>query len=574
MIAPKDDNTEGVSIKDTDMVLPRIHESLILNLGDFVTHDYCQQLVRKAFFEDSFLKKKPGMAFFFLVVFQLLIATPIGWILNFLSKLNILATSKKSKNGKENNSNIPVCLNMDVPVNMLVSHALVQITFVVVILIELVNADDIMCELDFDVIEGNFDVFNALCLAMAFAQLLSILEEMFQQTRVIEGNLFEGFKRFFSTYYHNYRLLGLILFITGAIMRGVGYKSDTKFICLEVNSTSYHLIDDDYSRYKGGMVEVGTCLQGLSVIIILSQLLQFLRLHPSVSAIYVGMLKCIWHVFSYGVTYIILTLTFSAGIYFLLPNTETQCDNIGLSLARAKQVHDSCIIPHINNNISLSYFKANCSAKTDNSSTLFRTYPGAEDDDKKTSIDKNCANHTLLFTSYHDTTTYLFLEFFSPMSSVYQEFECKCGISRDVGLAICYIYYFLVCTVLVNLLIALMNSTISDIESFNAWIYNRTLLWMRFCRVNAVVLPPPMNLIHYILTLFCHPKYEESLNEKEEKENKYKSLIEELVTRYIHDKDTFDGNEVAMKEKLEYLERLVGEMNVKINMMHEQSKHK
>ena len=62
MIAPKDDNTEGVSIKDTDMVLPRIHESLILNLGDFVTHDYCQQLVRKAFFEDSFLKKKPGMA--------------------------------------------------------------------------------------------------------------------------------------------------------------------------------------------------------------------------------------------------------------------------------------------------------------------------------------------------------------------------------------------------------------------------------------------------------------------------------------------------------------------------------
>ena len=517
-IAPKDDHIADISTKGSSL-LPRIHQSLILNLGDFVTHDYCQQLVRKAYFGDSALKKRTGVAFFFQVVFQLFIATPIGWVLNFLSKLKIPLCS-----------NMPVCLNMDIPVNMLVSHVLIQITFVVVILIVLINPNDIQCELD-------FNLYNALCLAMAVGQLLSNVEEMFQQARCVRifdhmkwyNIVYARFKRFFSNRYYNYRLLGLISFVTGAGMRGVGFKFFTKHICLESNGTFYHVIDDNYSSYKGGVVEVGTCLQGISVIIILSQLLQFLRLHPRVSAMFEGMLKCIWDVFSYGCTYTIITLTFSAGIYFLLPNASTQC-NTGGKLARAKEIYESCINPpNLEDNL-LSYdFKTdtNCSAKTD--STIFMKYSATIDTKNQNSSDK-CAHRQLLFTSYHDTTKYLFLQVFSPMMSVFDEIECMCGISRDVGLAMWYLYYFLVIVVLVNLLIALMSKTVNDIESVDTWIYHRTLLRMRFCKNNAVVLPPPMNLIQYMLTQVMVSPASSVM-----KRYKYKRLIQELVTRYDND---------------------------------------
>ena len=54
---------------------------------------------------------------------------------------------------------------------------------------------------------------------------------------------------------------------------------------------------------------------------------------------------------------------------------------------------------------------------------------------------------------------------------------------------------------------------------------------------------------------------EGSIHSKERVENReYKRLIQTLVTRYNNDMDTFEDNDVAMKEKLEHLERLVSEI--------------
>ena len=74
-----------------------------------------------------------------------------------------------------------------------------------------------------------------------------------------------------------------------------------------------------------------------------------------------------------------------------------------------------------------------------------------------------------------------------------------------------------------------------------------------------------MNLIHFMLNLCCRPEDDQASLEKKEKEYKkleeeYKKLIEDLVTRYTNDMNTFEDNDVAMKEKLERLERLVSEM--------------
>ena len=40
------------------MMFPRIHEAIKLHLREFVAHDYCQQVVRKAFYRASAFRKR------------------------------------------------------------------------------------------------------------------------------------------------------------------------------------------------------------------------------------------------------------------------------------------------------------------------------------------------------------------------------------------------------------------------------------------------------------------------------------------------------------------------------------
>ena len=172
---------------------------------------------------------------FLLVVFQLFIATPIGWALHFLSKLNIIKTEA-----------LPVYFNMDVPLNRLVSHALVQLAFVTIILTALVNPHDTKCVFDPNI------HYNGLGFAMAIGLLVSNLEEMFQLARCtkIDYNTMNCLeiasaycKRFFGNGFYNYRLLGLVLLLTGAAMRAIGYKSFDKTICLQ-SGGSYYLFEN------------------------------------------------------------------------------------------------------------------------------------------------------------------------------------------------------------------------------------------------------------------------------------------------------------------------------------------
>lgn len=549
----KDDNIKGISVKGTSL-LPRINQSLMLHLSDFVTHDYCQQSVRKAYYGESSFKKKTGAVLFLLVVFQLFIATPIGWALHFLLKLRIIKTESLSQYA---------CLNLDIPLNRLVSHALVQIAFVTVILIVLVNPHDTKCVLD-------FNAYNGLCLAMAFGLLLSNLEEMFQLARCTKiyyndmkwyDIVSAYFKRFFSNGFYDYRLLGLVLFLAGAAMRAIGYNSSTMTICLQYLDSDYIVIDDDYSSYRGSVVEVGTCLQGVAVVIILSQLLQFLRLHPRVSAIFEGMRKCCWDVFSYGFTYVVITLTFSAGLYFVLHNAMGEC-TAGDAQTRAKDIHDTCIIQGnwLSNDTT-------CSEWTNITQV---SYMGYQDDINASKILLNspCDDDSKpkMFTTFHNTTKYLFLNVFDPGYPAELD-DCTSGISRVVGSCMWYLYYFIVAIVLINLLIVLMNTTLNNIESVDTWTYHRTLLWMRFCKKSAVVLPPPINLINYLISEVQWCRQPEDVTDYPDNEIEYQRLMDDLVTRYTNDMDTFDDNDVAMRDQLDHLERIVEKSRQEISEM-------
>ena len=536
----KDDNLKDISIKGTSL-LPRIMQSLHLRLHDFVNHDYCQQSVRRIFYGNTLFTTRTGgfPVLLMLVTFQLLLATPVGWICYLLSKLNIIKTER-----------LPLCLNLEVPVNQLVSHGLVQLIFAVLIVLQLVNPNDTNCVLDFDVYDG-------LCFAMAFGQLTSNLEEMVQVTRATKiyddmrssDKAAEYCKKFFGNTLYNYRLLALFSFLLGGALRAIGYHSFTRFICLKNNETHYKVIDDNHSSYEASFVEAGTCLQGIAVVLILSLLLQCLRLHPTVSAVFEGMRKCFWVVLSYAITYIVITLIFSAGIYFVLHDAMSHCT--GAETTRGKDIYETCIVRG-----NWESNDTDCSLESGITNLVF---PEVRNVSKEQNLTGECSSDETkprIFTSFHSTTKYLFLNVYDP--GYPEEIDnCTRGISSIVGFSMWYIYFFTVAIVLINLLIALMNSTLNNIETLDTWTYHRTMLWMRFCKPNTVVLPPPINLIGYMISeirRWCPVSIDQTDgNGKDTTMELYNKLMDELVTRYENDMDTFDDNDAAINDQLEHI---------------------
>ena len=171
-----------------------------------------------------------------------------------------------------------------------------------------------------------------------------------------------------------------------------------------------------------------------------------------------------------------------------------------------------------------------------------------------------------MFTTFHNTTKYLFLNVFDPGYPAELD-DCTSGISRVVGSCMWYLYYFIVAIVLINLLIVLMNTTLNNIESVDTWTYHRTLLWMRFCKKSAVVLPPPINLINYLISEVQWCRQPEDVTDYPDNEIEYQRLMDDLVTRYTNDMDTFDDNDVAMRDQLDHLERIVEKSRQEISEM-------
>ena len=52
MFVGRDDHIEGLSIKDAS-TMPRVYAALQLEHREFVTHDNCQQVIRRAFFGEK-----------------------------------------------------------------------------------------------------------------------------------------------------------------------------------------------------------------------------------------------------------------------------------------------------------------------------------------------------------------------------------------------------------------------------------------------------------------------------------------------------------------------------------------
>ena len=452
------------------MMFPRIHEAFKLHLREFVAHDYCQQVVRKAFYRCSAFRKRSNGLLGMLCCFLLqALMTPVVSLFHSVSRVfDFQNGSRISKLFRP--------FNLEVPVRRLASHYAMDIFFVILVIITLSNPSDEPGVLD-------VDSYDVLSLVMVVGLTFSDLEKMIQlswhvrtegKTRV--QTIWARCAGFFDGWYMTSRFFGHLSYLIGCVVKYIGYMvnpiSKSGSVCkglkgsgmlavnlIKVITSPRNDMEEeaqgdifsnataaadcfDLSNYPGShSVRVGMALQGIALVIAMIHLLQILRLYHNFSAIFIGLTKCFNTVMSFFIAYFSITLAFSVGIYFVLDQFECLSQNI-------------------------------------NDQELFGRYG-----------------------SFNGTLTTLILNVFDPGYPDAID-QCTNGFSRVIGLALWYLYFLIVVIVLVNLLIALMNSVMGSIQrnAVSWWKYSQTLLWMRFCS-KGVVLPSPLNLVDLIIRL-------------------------------------------------------------------------
>ena len=309
-------------------------------------------------------------------------------------------------------------------------------------------------------------------------------------------------------------------------------------------------------------MKLGVSLQGVATLIIMTELLQFLRLHHGVSAVFEGMRRCLSTLLSFAGMYGTITLTFATGMYFVLRNSLGQC-------LRA------------------------CGGNRPIVSNLSFANDSIDQPMTRKSSGKDCVveftEDVKIFSSFHNTVKYLFLDIFDP---AYPDEIDKCteGIAYYVGWVMWYLYFFIIAIVLLNLLIAMMNNRLSDIESVDTWKYYRTRLWMSFCH-KVVVLPPPFNLIDYLLSLplnfyrivssKCSNNEEGGAGQGREKQDR--ELMDKLVGKYerhLEENGISDFSEKCIEEHMKRMRQELNEvkenerdMNKKLDLILRQVKN-
>ena len=68
---------------------------------------------------------------------------------------------------------------------------------------------------------------------------------------------------------------------------------------------------------------------GIGVVMIITQLLQLFRLHPTIGSLYVAIRTCIAIVLSFILTFLIITVAFALGLHFVLKHSREVCDQAG-----------------------------------------------------------------------------------------------------------------------------------------------------------------------------------------------------------------------------------------------------
>ena len=423
----KDDGL--LSVRGMKTMLPRIGLALHLKNNKFIVHEYSQLIARKAFTGDRDFKNTRNKEDICSMVLLVLV-TPIICIAYSLNKNGLRLPCTWARNLLD-----PWYRYIHTPAYQLKIQAAVYMIMIITGALTLTRILNLRgdCKLEW------YDIVSFI-LAMGFMAI--DLEQIYflagSVNKVRTGNClqktFDRLKDFFANGFYVYRFVGHCSFVVGSTLKVIGYN--LKWLQPEGSDNSMEENHCNVSEYKGyHIVNVGNSLQGVAIVIVISQLLQLLRQRPDTSMIYAAMQRSIKTVLSFTFFYFTVMFAFSLSIFHV--------------------VHES--------------HRANCTEKEEFDTLL------------------------------HSIKTLVWVTFADASPEVFDDRE---GISRYVGLALFWLFNFIMALVLMNLLIAVMSSIMSTLSDnkVNAWKCHRLKLWMQYCN-NGVVLPPPMNLLDALITL-------------------------------------------------------------------------
>ncbi|XP_059092149.1 short transient receptor potential channel 5-like [Tigriopus californicus] len=576
----QDDGIDGLSLKGSTL-LPRIYQGLQLSLEDFVTHDSCQQVIRESFYgnEGGDQLFDQGTLNYYLATSMQVAMTPWYSLWYILFKLK--CSSKKRDQNEDivqipsgvnnyNSMNPPNYVsteakkswprkwasNLDVPFCRMTSHVGWYLLFVAWVLLSHMNFNSAITGVE----SLRADTYDYLACVWAVGFTLADIQVMIQLMRSVRlkhGSHLDlikaKVKKSLSNAYIDYRIVSHLTLIAGYTIEFAGfkYKNDVSF---------RHCVDpeDQFS-----WVRTGNCLQGLAIVLIITQLLQLFRLHPTVGSVYIGMRRCIAIVASFMLAYLIITVAFALGLNFILCCELEECNDLnytcqdGNFLMERKVIGAYCVngteASHIpcRDDCWTSFLEGQQPKECQMVPKIgaFEGFTNAADSPENQ------------FRTMSKSMKTLFWSVFDPGHP--EVVGCSIGVTRYFALSIWGVYNVIIVVILLNLLIALMNEAMESIteNKLASWKYHRTHVWMDYCN-NAIVLPAPLNLINLFVDIFiclccndCVDKYipeviklDSSAKDDHTNRAQYQHLIRTLVSKYAN--DYLDAEEVDVSKDL------------------------
>eukprot|EP00094_Tigriopus_californicus_P013728 TCALIF_13284-PA protein Name:"Similar to TRPC1 Short transient receptor potential channel 1 (Oryctolagus cuniculus)" AED:0.23 eAED:0.23 QI:0/0.5/0.33/0.66/0/0/3/161/803 len=564
----RDDALEELSLSsDHSSFFPRIHLGLTLNLKSFVSHDNCQKSIYDTIIDESWSNHPTPSKYCWLVLKQVIL-TPLVCAAFLFG--GCCCYRGPPQRGYVNG----LIHNLEAPINNFISHTVAYLAFVLLIILNQSNIQD----------QPGVDVtfYGVLLVIYAVSFLFLDIKLMYHLSKSVQSvaNCRKRVQSFFSNWTYNFRFVAHFLFLIGLSSEFLGYILEPYVLSRKPKFSACAL--DNASTYGGyHIVSIGISCQGVGIVMILSYAIQFFRLHPTLGALYIGIRKCFSLIVSFILTYLILFGAFAIGFHVIMKHNVEHCNpsktydcvsnqtspeeiyQVPLDVTLIcrngqkpdqKDCSKDCIQDWIKNQT-----RVNCS----DGSIIQPTLKSPISQGRTVQSQGNLKNE---FFRLNSTSKALFWAIFQPGNP--DLVGCSDGISRQASLTLWGVYNILISIIMLNLLIALMSSTMEVIQSGKIinWKFHWTQLWMDYC-FKFIILPPPINLLQLVLGMCqCCRDSQDLTPPHSTEEIEYTDLLDDLKEEYLKNFENSDLND-ANKDDFDRLAKEQKLMGSKIEQI-------
>lgn len=338
-------------------------------------------------------------------------------------------------------------IHYTIPFNRFISHLIAHFTYLAVLAITVLNPLDTANQVD-------VDWYDYLLPLLTIAYLFVDIRQLCVNMRVRSSLM----NLFYNLIFHVCVFLGVILRVVGFIYECMEHKN------LSVNDWQIALtncsVDNpaspEYDKWTSA-VTYGYGFIGIGIVMGTLKILYWTQLVHTIGPLVISIKSVYKDIFLVGVAYALFLFSFSLGMKFVMDLSA----------------FDTCKFEDTLTNGSLVPF----------------------------SLDKE-ANQ---FTKFEYALKTSLWSLFDPGHP--EVVGCSTGFPRYLAMSMWFIYQASIVMILMNLLIAMMNSTINSIqaEKIVEWKFARTDIWLQFYD-KQMVLPVPLNLLEFLFH-FCQAIY-------------------------------------------------------------------